>query len=44
MRFGVSKEQAGGTGINVEKGGKTRCLTVTMGTLVPKNRHPGGDA
>jgi len=44
MKVGASKEQAGGARIGIKKGGKTRCLTVTMGTLIPKDPHPSGDA
>ena len=42
--FGTSKERRVGTGIDAKKGRKTRRLTITMGTLVPKDPYPGGDA
>ncbi|NWF74255.1 MAG: hypothetical protein HXY51_14620 [Nitrospirae bacterium] len=44
MKFGASKEQAGGTRIGIKKGGKTWCLTVTMEAVIPEDPHPGGDA
>jgi len=44
MRFGESMERRVGARIGAKRGRVSRRLTVTMGTLVPKDLKPGGDA
>jgi hypothetical protein len=39
MGFGASTEKTTGTRIGAKKGRRTRRLTVTMRTLVPKDPH-----
>jgi len=41
MGFDASREKLVGTGVDAKRGKNALLLTVTMGTLVPKDPHTG---
>ena len=44
MRFGITKEEAGGSSVWAKRRRGAGLLTVTMGILDPKDPTAGGDA